>query len=60
MKKKQYINPEMEIVKIQTLSLMVGSPDAKIIKDEESSVNAEDVEASEYFDLEEEGTGLHW
>lgn len=58
MKKKQYINPEMEIVKIQTLSLMVGSPDAKI--NDEESVNAEDVEASEYFDLEEEGTGLHW
>jgi len=58
MKKKQYINPEMEIVKIQTLSLMVGSPDAKI--NDEESVNAEDVEASEYFDLEEDGTGLHW
>lgn len=58
MKKKQYINPEMEIVKIQTLSLMVGSPDAKINDDD--TVDAEEVEASEYFDLEEEGTGLHW
>lgn len=58
MKKKQYINPEMEIVKIQTLSLMVGSPDAKINNDD--TVDAEEVEASEYFDLEEEGTGLHW
>ena len=58
MKKKQYINPEMEIVKIQTLSLMVGSPDAKLNDDD--TVDAEEVEASEYFDLEEEGTGLHW
>lgn len=58
MKKKQYINPEMEIVKIQTLSLMVGSPDAKINDDD--TVDPEEVEASEYFDLEEEGTGLHW
>ena len=58
MKKKQYINPEMEIVKIQTLSLMVGSPDAKINNDD--TVDAEEVEASEYFDLEEEGTGLNW
>ena len=56
--KKTYINPEMEIVKIQTLSLMVGSPDAKINNDD--TVDAEEVEASEYFDLEEEGTGLNW
>ena len=47
MKKKQYINPEMEIVKIQTLSLMVGSPDAKINDDD--TVDAEEVEASEFI-----------
>lgn len=56
MKKKQYINPEMEIVKIQMSSILSTSdPDVKV--DENDEIEAGEVDAVELNDF---GYDLNW
>ena len=49
--KKEYINPEMEVVKINTMTLLAGSdPNVNIDTSSDSSIDAGSVEASQWFD----------
>ena len=47
--KKEYINPKMEVVKINTMTLLAGS-DPDVVVNTEGSVDAGSVEASQWFD----------
>jgi hypothetical protein len=45
--KKIYVSPEVEVVKLQTMAMMVSSPEV------EGEYNGETVEGSEFFDEED-------
>ena len=56
MKKKLYMIPESEVIDLTlTNSLLAGS-----IEKTNETADPEDADAEEFFDFEEEGTGLDW
>ena len=56
MKKKLYMIPESEVIDLTlTNSLLAGS-----IEKTEETVDPENADAEEFYDFEEEGTGLNW
>ncbi len=49
--KKEYINPEMQVVKMQTMTVLAASdPDVIIDTSNDSSIDAGSVGASQFFD----------
>ena len=57
MKKKLYMIPESEVIDLTlTNSLLAGS----IEKTDDETVDPKDADAEEFYDFEEEGTGLNW
>ncbi len=59
MKKKLYMIPESEVIDLTlTNSLLAGSLE-KTDKEAEA-IDPKDADAEEFYDFEEEGTGLNW